>query len=144
MTISLLLLSEINILYKPNSRYRAILTCLFIALRALAARSATTAARPNTLALVGPLPAAAQLLRWTNHPSLSRVALCANCPTLNIQMPSLNVYVLLPVSYSGAFSGYILLVGLVILAFDLRLFDLKLGCELCVKQVTFLSFSGLL
>ena len=47
--------------------------------RALAARPAATAARPNTQALLGPLPAAVQLLRSTNRPSLYRAALCANC-----------------------------------------------------------------
>jgi len=55
------------------------LACLFIVLRALAT--------PNTRTLLGPPPAAAQLLRSTNPPSLSRVlrvALCASCSTLNI------------------------------------------------------------
>jgi len=50
------------------------LVCLFIHYVII------TAALPNTRALLGPLPAAAQLLPSTNHPSLSRVALCAKCP----------------------------------------------------------------
>ena len=43
--------------YKPKI---AILACLFIAIRAMA-RPATTAARSNTQALLGPLPTAAAL-----------------------------------------------------------------------------------